>query len=383
MGAGATMGAVHGPAGSEIPRAAIDAFCFAGALVGSEPVPGGHIHGNALVTCTGGRYLLQRLNDRVFPDVDVVCANVERVVAHLRATGHRAPPLVPTRTGALSHRATDGSVWRAFPFLEGTVGRLLPTGPDDAFEAARAFARYMTAMADLPGPPLAVPIARFHDLPHRREALDAAAAADRVGRLSGTRHDLDRARRLSHQVIEGRGAGGPAPSLRTVHNDAKLSNVRFDAVTGLAAGVVDFDTTGAGHARYDLGELIRSATTHAPEDSTEESAVDFDMELFDALSTGYFSTRPGLERQEVDTMALAGPEMAVENALRFLTDHLDGDRYFAVDRPDQNLDRGRTQLRLTELILASQADVAASIARAAGVAGPAVPDTSPRVGPHP
>jgi len=78
---------------------------------------------------------------------------------------------------------------------------------------------------------------------------------------------------------------------------------------------------------------------------------------------------PPLEGAELDAMALAGPLMAVENAVRFLTDHLDGDLYFAVDRPGQNLDRCRTQLRLTELMLDSHADMAASFARAARSSG--------------
>ena len=56
--------------------------------------------------------------------------------------------------------------------------------------------------------------------------------------------------------------------------------------------------------------------------------------------------------------------MAIENALRFLTDHLAGDRYFAIDRPNQNLDRCRTQLRLTELMLESQNEVATCFHRA-------------------
>lgn len=38
--------------------------------------------------------------------------------------------------------------------------------------------------------------------------------------------------------------------------------------------------------------------------------------------------------------------MTLECGLRFLTDYLEGDRYFAVARPEHNLDRARTQLKL-------------------------------------
>ena len=61
---------------------------------------------------------------------------------------------------------------------------------------------------------------------------------------------------------------------------------------------------------------------------------------------------------------LAGPALALENAIRFLTDHLEGDVYFRVLRADHNLDRCRAQLRRVELLLehldAARADVQAA-----------------------
>ncbi|MEG1073104.1 MAG: mucin desulfatase, partial [Oscillospiraceae bacterium] len=38
--------------------------------------------------------------------------------------------------------------------------------------------------------------------------------------------------------------------------------------------------------------------------------------------------------------------MTLECGIRFLTDYLDGDHYFATHRPGQNLDRCRTQFKL-------------------------------------
>lgn len=38
--------------------------------------------------------------------------------------------------------------------------------------------------------------------------------------------------------------------------------------------------------------------------------------------------------------------MTLECGLRFFRDHIDGDRYFSISRPGQNLDRARTQFRL-------------------------------------
>jgi N-acetylhexosamine 1-kinase len=359
------MVAMVGTSPREVPAAVLEGFRFDGTPLATESLAGGHIHRNILVTCPGGRYVLQGLNVRVFPDVDGLLSNVERLLAHLKAGGRIAPELVETRTGDLSLRAGDGSTWRAFRYLEGTVGRGSPSGPVDASEAARAFADYARAVADLPGPPLAATIERFHDLPHRLAALDAAAHADPVGRKGGLDDELNRSRGLGRQVAEALRAWEGEAVVRIVHNDAKLSNVRFDAETGLATCVVDLDTTMAGRVRYDVGELVRTATTHAPEDAGDVTRVDFDLELLDAVAVGYFAGHLGLPPSETGSLGLAGPEMAVENALRFLTDHLLGDTYFAVDHTGQNLDRCRTHLRLTELMLESQAEADAIFARAA------------------
>jgi len=352
----------------------MDGFRFDGAPMAWERLSGGHIHQNFLVTCPGGRYVLQRINERVFPDVAVVLSNVERLVVHLGAGGRNPPRLVATRDGALSLRTSDDGVWRAFHYLEGTVGRASPHGPTDAFEAGWAFADYVVALADLGDPPLAVTIERFHDLPGRLAVLDAIAAEDPVGRRADVGPELDRSGRLGRQIADA--LCYDAAPVRTVHNDAKLSNVRFDSETGLTASVIDLDTTMPGLLRHDVGELVRTATTHAPEDAPEAAGVDYDLELLEALCAGYFSGHGGLEPSEIDTLAWAGPEMAVENAVRFLTDHLAGDRYFAVERPAQNLDRCRTQLRLAELMLECFPESAASFARASDQSPSSVPPTA-------
>jgi hypothetical protein len=47
---------------------------------------------------------------------------------------------------------------------------------------------------------------------------------------------------------------------------------------------------------------------------------------------------------------LAGKLITFEIGIRFLADHLSGDTYFKVHRPNHNLDRARTQFKLVESI---------------------------------
>ena len=218
------------------------------------------------MTCQGGRYVLQQLNDVVFSDMALLLKNVERVSTHLKTAGRGGPELVAARDGTFSFQAADGSTWRAFHFLEGTVGGETLGGPEFVYEAARCFADFPVALADIPGPPLAETIARFHDLAHRLATLEAAARADPVGRRAAVGDQIDRARRLSRAVADELAARDRGTPVRTVHNDAKPSNLRFDVATARATCVIDLDTTMPGSLRHDVGELIRTTTSHAPED---------------------------------------------------------------------------------------------------------------------
>ena len=70
------------------------------------------------------------------------------------------------------------------------------------------------------------------------------------------------------------------------------------------------------------------------------------VDLFETYAKGYLAACPGLTPLERETLPLAARTMTLECGMRFLTDFLQGDTYFATSRPGQNLDRARTQIKL-------------------------------------
>ena len=66
---------------------------------------------------------------------------------------------------------------------------------------------------------------------------------------------------------------------------------------------------------------------------------------------------------------MAGQVVTYEIAVRFLTDHLDGDTYFRIGRPGHNLDRARTQLALLRSLQRQQGAFRRIAARSAIEAG--------------
>jgi len=134
---------------------------------------------------------------------------------------------------------------------------------------------------------------------------------------------------------------------RVTHNDTKLNNVLIDRRTGEAFCVIDLDTVMPGSALYDFGDSVRIGACTAVEDEHNLEKVHFDLTLFDQLVHGYLdAARSFLNSWEVEHLAFSARIITLEQAIRFLTDHLNGDIYYKTSHPNHNLDRCRTQIKM-------------------------------------
>jgi Ser/Thr protein kinase RdoA (MazF antagonist) len=343
-----------------------EAFAIAGRFAGAEPLGRGHIHETFVSSFVGQggareRFVHQRLDTRIFRDPAALMGNVARVTAHLRAAlarrgvrdlERRVLSLVPARDGRPFWTAPDASVWRSFRMIEGAVTRETVSGPAEAFEVARAFAGFAGLLRDLPPPPLAVTLPGFHDLEGRLRQLEAAVTRDACGRAAGVQPEIRAARAAADALRRELAAAHPerAP-VRVMHHDCKLDNLLLDAQTGEALCVIDLDTVMPGSVLSDFGELVRTAASRSPEDEPDVERIEFDPALFEALARGYAAgAADWLTPDEGRLLPLAGPVLALMNAVRFLADFLAGDVYFRVHREGHNLDRHRAQLRLATLM---------------------------------
>jgi len=346
-------------------------FGIGGELVSGASFGSGHIHDTYLVEyddCgTVTRYLQQRMNDRVFPDPPRLMENIARVLCHLRhklgdaARPGRAPyvpTLVPADDGKPWARDDRGGWWRTWLFIEArTIDRV--QDPGDAYRAARAFGAFQRDLLDLPAPPLHLTIPGFHDTPARFASLRRALKADALGRAGSVRPELEFAleREALASALESLRVRGLLPE-RIVHNDTKVNNVLFDPSSGEALAVVDLDTVMPGLGLHDFGDLVRTASCRADEDAEDAGQVRVDPVLLEALARGYLEAlHDVITSVERKSLVLAGKVIAFECGLRFLTDYLEGDRYFRVQRDDQNRDRCRTQFALVRSIEGDEGDL--------------------------
>lgn len=339
-----------------------------GDFIEAVPYGSGHINDTFKVTFNMAgapvHYLLQRINHHIFKDPRAVMDNIVRVTNHVRAkldkggtqdvTRHSLC-VVFTRDAQPCHQDADGNWWRMYLFVEGAQTFDTIQGERQAFEAARAYARFQNLLADLPAPRLHETIPNFHNTPMRLKALQAAIAADSCNRAAETRAEIAFVERRATQcgrLLE-RLAKGEIPE-RITHNDTKLNNVMLDDVTGEGVCVIDLDTVMPGLALYDFGDMVRSATAAAPEDEQDLSKVRMRLEMFEHIARGYLSEARFLNPAEREELVFSGRLITLMIGMRFLTDYLQGDVYFKTKRPGHNLDRCRVQFRMVESMEAQQ-----------------------------
>jgi Ser/Thr protein kinase RdoA (MazF antagonist) len=311
----------------------------------------GHIHETYLVECAQQFVVLQRLNRRVFPDLEKLVANADRVSTWLtdqRRHGNYhldVPRQLRDGEGRCLIRAF-GAMWRAIEHVSGTYSVDVVESPRRARSAAQAYGAFCGALAHMDAGDLFELLPGFHDLSARLERLRLAAAAAPAERGRAVDAEVEMCleeNTLAHEIAALQ-AGLPR---RVCHNDTKINNLLFDVRDHRPRAVIDLDTSMAGYWMHEYGDLVRTCCSAEPEDSTRLEHVGIREPVFAALCEGFLgSLKPHLETDERESLWLGARAICLMMAVRFLTDHLDGDRYFKATHPRQNLDRARNQLAL-------------------------------------
>lgn len=340
-------------------------FHIYGQLLHAEPCKVGHINETYTATYDQGgvpvRYIHQRINHEVFRDPMGLMENLTRVTTHLRRKlieksspelTRRTITVIPALDGKSYFRSRDGEYWRTFVFIERTRTFESVETAAQAYEAGKAFGEFQSMLVDLPGNRLHDTIPNFHHTRKRFEAFVDAMKEDRANRAASARKEIEKIldrEKFCDVIIKGI-ASKKLPE-RITHNDTKFNNVMLDADSGRAMCVVDLDTVMPGCALYDFGDMVRTTTSPTVEDELDLNRVKVRMPMFKSVCRGYLEAAGSfLNKNERALIAFSGKLLTYTIALRFLTDYIKGDTYFRVHRPNHNLDRARTQLKLIESI---------------------------------
>lgn len=338
-------------------------FQIEGNVISVERYGEGHINETYLAVIEENgkqvNYILQKINNKLFTNVDGLMNNIKSVTEYNRAKiierggnpDRESLSLVYTRDGKSYYysKELDG-YFRMYIFITNAVAHQKVTNPDQFYQSAVAFGEFANLLAEFDATNLYEVIPNFHNTVSRFNNFSKSLELDKFDRAKLVKDEINFVleRKAYCSKIVDLLASGEMPT-KVTHNDTKLNNVMLDETTHKPVAVIDLDTIMPGSICYDFGDSIRFGCNTGAEDEKDLSKVNFDIDLFEYYTKGYLTALgDSVTKVEKDNLAFGAILMTYECGMRFLADYLDGDIYFRTHREGHNLDRARTQFKLVK-----------------------------------
>jgi Ser/Thr protein kinase RdoA (MazF antagonist) len=328
---------------------------FANAVNGITPLGNGLINDTYLVATPSSPFVLQRINSTVFPAPEQIMANLDTLNRHVAqkpgaSVKLQIPEIIKTIDNADLYRDQSGDFWRGLSFIADTESIETIGSIEDAEQAGFALGHFHRLLSDLDPLLLHDTLPGFHVTPgylkHYHQVLrqsdqrEDRYCADFIARFQSIADDLEAAKQQG------------LLSLRVIHGDPKLNNLLFNKRTRKIVSIIDLDTVKPGLVHYDIGDCARSCC------SSSDPTVGFDLDICATLLTSYLSEASAFfTGHDVHYLYPAIRLIPFELGIRFYTDYLEGNRYFKVTEPEQNLQRAIGQFQLCESIIAQESAV--------------------------
>ncbi|HZJ82218.1 MAG TPA: aminoglycoside phosphotransferase family protein, partial [Clostridia bacterium] len=332
-------------------------------FIKGEPCGSGHINDTYAVSYKDDEgsnhcYILQWINHKVFKEPEKLMENISGITRYMykKIKDAGGDPmretlnLIPTLEDKDFYKSPDGDYWRAYFLIEGAKTYQLVENPQHFYKGGKAFGNFQKILKDYPAEELHDTIPNFHNTKMRFDALVAAVEGDIMNRAQYVEEEIQFAydRADDTPILVDLLEKEKLP-LRVTHNDTKFDNVMIDDKTGEGICIIDLDTVMPGLSLYDFGDSIRFGASTGAEDERDLSNVWMDLDLFEQFTKGFLEAAgDSLTQTELDWLAFSAKVMTLECGIRFLTDYLNGDAYFKIQREGHNLDRTRTQFKLVE-----------------------------------
>jgi len=328
-----------------------------------KPLGCGNINVTYLVETKPEPFVLQRISGSVFPDpvavmdnFEVICTHFQSIESTLRSGFIMSKP-VYTKDERLFFKDSSGHYWRAQRYVNtAAVSRL--NSIVQAKSVGRTLARFHLLFQKLHLGNIKDPLPGFHHLHRYLKEYDQIESklqikTDETALFCKNSIEIYREQALT---IEHARANNTL-TIQPIHGDPKVDNFIFSEV-GEAVGLLDLDTVGAGIIYHDLGDCLRSACSTSQESDGTNVQPGFNLQLCRGILEGYFACE-ATNHSEIQPDYIYDGLFAIcfELAVRFYTDHLQGNVYFRVEEDGRNADRALNQFRLCQDIARQESDI--------------------------
>ena len=336
----------------------VSKFEIAGKVTDVKPMGEGLINDTYKVFVDGSeqpKYVLQRINNAIFQDVDMLMNNINKVTDHIRSKNKNTLKFLETDNGK-SYYFDGQKYWRVMVFVPDSVTYQAVT-PEYSYIAGKSFGEFESLLSDLHDP-LGEIIPYFHNIEFRLKQLSDAVAEDRVGRSKVAQYYVREIFKRAEKMTLGERLfrAGELPK-RICHCDTKVNNMLFDK-EGNVLCIIDLDTVMPSFVFSDYGDFLRTAANTGLEDDPNLDNIDFNMEIFKAFTKGYLEgTKDFLLPIEKENLPYAAMLFPYMQTVRFLADYINGDTYYKIKYPGHNIIRTKAQWRLFERAEAKESEM--------------------------
>jgi thiamine kinase-like enzyme len=313
---------------------------------------GGLINGTWKVTDgeKSDQFILQQINKNVFKTPQDIADNISKIGAFLHLNHPEYLFVSPLAATDGSYMIKDNDeYYRLLPYVKNSITIDTVKSTQEAFEASRQFARFTYLLTDFNVDHLTYTFKGFHDLTTRYNQFRQAVNTADPDRLLAAKEAIKKANlyqdvALTYENI----VKDKLIPFRVIHHDTKISNILFDeSRNGLC--VIDLDTVMPGYCISDIGDMMRTYLSPYNEEEQDLAKIVVREEIFKAIVEGYFSEMGTvITEMERNLFVYAGKFMIYMQALRFLTDYLNGDVYYQTTYPEHNLVRANNQFALLD-----------------------------------
>ena len=346
-------------------------FNIEGNVTEVKPLGNGLINTTYKVVTEGAApdYVLQHVNNAIFPDVEMLMGNIVAVTGHIRAKYEAAGVDDIARKVLSFVQAKDGKYfyfdgekyWRVMVFIPDTISQSAVT-PESSYIVGETFGNFQAMLADIPVQ-LGETIKDFHNMEFRLWQLREAVKENKVGRLAEVQWLVDELEKRAEVMCKGEQLHREGKlAKRICHCDTKVDNILFEQ-DGKVLCVIDLDTVMPNFIFSDFGDFLRSAANTGKEDDKDLDNVNFNMDIFKAFTEGYLkSARCFLTPLEIENLPYAAALFPYMQTVRFLADYINGDTYYKTQYAEHNLVRSKAQFKLLQSVEAATPAMQAFIA---------------------
>ena len=319
--------------------------------ISCAPFGNGHINKTFEVkTEKNGHYILQKINNNIFKNVDMLMNNINYISSYLREKGFESLQIIKTKEGKLYYEENN-EFFRVFLFTPNST-YFEKVDPDSPLikETSEAYGDLHKNLSGIDASKLGEVIPDFHNTEKRYENFLKGVEINYKNRKEICQSEInDIISFKQYYSVINDGIAKKEINYTVTHNDPKINNVLFDKDTLKFRCVVDLDTVMPGTILFDFGDALRSLFTGDNECSKDLSKLKVDFTIFEQYLIGYATKmKKTLTKKEIELLPFSIFILAIEQSMRFLEDFLRGDVYYGIHNEDDNLTRTRTQLTLAK-----------------------------------